>query len=539
MICLISLSSLSPAEAADCNYSFILPSGGETWRVNTSQVISWNRLGQCSHNVNLELLRSGVEISSIATGVSNTGSYTWNIPSSISPARDYAIRIRDQDDSASYATSSEVSITDISGCTFDVTRPAAGDTYYKEEEIEVHWDTRGSCSFSVRLDLYRSGGYVLEISDNTRNNGVWKGIIPGEFATGSGYSIRVSDFDNSSIWDASGSFSIAPARPCSYEVTEPSDGDTWYPGESRMIRYSSLGACSSTVRIALMRGGEKLLTISSGAENNGEYEWELPADLDSGDDYRIRVRDGADDQIESFSAYFSIVDDSGPAHIYWIDNVARLAGAEGSIWRSDVVLLNPGEVDASIELWFFSSSGAHPMESSLRAGTQAIFEDVVGLIGVDGKGCLGIASDQPLELSGRIYNLTPDGTFGQYIRGWEDGEGLHAGQSARLLQLRQYTDQFRTNFSLTNTGTEEAEARVRLFDSAGNELKTYTLSIGPRQLLQDVEPFQRRAGRPNLGWGSATVEVISGEGVLLSASVIDSRTNDPTTIPMLPIEGNP
>ncbi len=42
--------------------------------------------------------------------------------------------------------------------------------------------------------------------------------------------------------------------------------------------------------------------------------------------------------------------------------------------------------------------------------------------------------------------------------------------------------------------------------------------------------FRTRAGSPDLGWGFATVTVVSGNGIVTSASVIDSRTNDATTI---------
>jgi hypothetical protein len=52
-------------------------------------------------------------------------------------------------------------------------------------------------------------------------------------------------------------------------------------------------------------------------------------------------------------------------------------------------------------------------------------------------------------------------------------------------------------------------------------------------LKQDLEPYKNRAGRPNLGWGFAVVEALEGEGLLVSASVIDSKTNDPTTIPII------
>jgi hypothetical protein len=60
---------------------------------------------------------------------------------------------------------------------------------------------------------------------------------------------------------------------------------------------------------------------------------------------------------------------------------------------------------------------------------------------------------------------------------------------------------------------------------------TYTLTVGSGMSVQDLEPFRTRANEPNLGWGYAEVEVLSGGGIITSASVIDSRTNDPTTIP--------
>jgi hypothetical protein len=49
---------------------------------------------------------------------------------------------------------------------------------------------------------------------------------------------------------------------------------------------------------------------------------------------------------------------------------------------------------------------------------------------------------------------------------------------------------------------------------------------------QDTSSFADQVNSPDVGWGFAKVEVIRGSGILCSASVIDSRTNDPTTIPM-------
>ncbi len=518
---------------SSCTYSISLPRGGETWRHGTSQTISWTKLGTCSSNVELDLLRDGTKTHTIATSVSNSGSYRWTVSSSANPARDYSIRIRDKNDFDSFVVSSNFTITNSSGCTLEVTEPAETQTVYKEESFTIQWNRTGNCGSQVSLDLFRHAGYVLQIDDNAPNSGEWVGAIPGEFATGSGYSVKVGDLGDSSIYDYSGSFTIADARSCVFQFTSPSGQDTWYTDQTYSILWSSSGSCSSEVALHLLDAGEEIMTIDSRADNSGEKSWDVPLDMMSGHDYTIRIRDTSDAESEGYSEKFSIVDAAGPAFIYWIDNVARLDGAAGSVWRSDVVLLNPGDEDAMVELWLFAPNGAQVLESTVRNGTEGVFEDVVGLIGTSGKGCLGIGSSQALQVSGRVYNEVPDGTFGQYVHGWNDGNGLAAEQWGRLLQLRQTEGQFRTNLTVTNSGISNATVRVALFDSAGNELHQYTIDVKARELFQDLEPFKKRAGRPNLGWGFAVVEVLEGSGLLVSASVIDSRTNDGTTIPII------
>ena len=66
---------------------------------------------------------------------------------------------------------------------------------------------------------------------------------------------------------------------------------------------------------------------------------------------------------------------------------------------------------------------------------------------------------------------------------------------------------------------------------ANSSAITVQIVIGSGMSVQDLEPFRTRANQPNVGWGFAEGEVVSGSGIITSASVIDSRTNDPTTIP--------
>ena len=69
-----------------------------------------------------------------------------------------------------------------------------------------------------------------------------------------------------------------------------------------------------------------------------------------------------------------------------------------------------------------------------------------------------------------------------------------------------------------------------MFAADGELLDQYFVDLTPGGSIQELEPFADRGGRPDLGWGYVTVDVISGSGVMVSASVIDSQSNDATTV---------
>jgi len=221
----------------------------------------------------------------------------------------------------------------------------------------------------------------------------------------------------------------------------------------------------------------------------------------------------------------------GP-NIYWTEIAAHLAGSFGSQWRTDLVTRNISTSPADVVITLHTATGEMDMTATVDPSAQGVFEDVVALMGVEDKGALEVCSTQPLKVLSRIYNQAATGTFGQLADGYTSADGLAQGQSAWLYGLRQKEGQYRTNLSVTNTGAVPASVKVTLYTTAATRLMDYTFSVGAAQVYQDTEPFKDRAGQPDLGWGMAEVEVLSGSGVLTSASVIDSRTNGATTIPM-------
>jgi hypothetical protein len=218
--------------------------------------------------------------------------------------------------------------------------------------------------------------------------------------------------------------------------------------------------------------------------------------------------------------------------IYWTEIAARINGVGDSVWRTDLVTRNTGAATADLTLILHQKAGNVSMEGMVGPAVQFVFEDVVGMMGTGGKGSLQICSSEPLELLSRVYNQTDDGTFGTTLDGFAAGDGLDQGDTARLIGLRQETGAFRTNLSVTNTGSKTALVEVTLRGAGGSALHDYDLVVPAGMVVQDLEPFRTRAERPDIGWCFATIEVESGSGILTSATVIDANTNDGNTIPM-------
>jgi formylglycine-generating enzyme required for sulfatase activity len=226
----------------------------------------------------------------------------------------------------------------------------------------------------------------------------------------------------------------------------------------------------------------------------------------------------------------------------WIQVGSRAGGVGGSQWRTDLGLRSIAAAVAAVEVRLYPPDGSavKSLATTVDVGAQAMLADVVGQLGFSGSAALEVRSDQPVVVTSRTYNLvsttaacTPGGTFGQDYAAYRVGEGLGNGGSAWLAGLAE-DSRSRTNLALTNMGAAAATIKVELFDGAGVSLATFNVNLGPGQYRQETQVFKSRAGQTALASGSARVTVIAGAGVIASASLIDNKTNDPTTVAMVP-----
>jgi hypothetical protein len=216
----------------------------------------------------------------------------------------------------------------------------------------------------------------------------------------------------------------------------------------------------------------------------------------------------------------------------WIDIAAHLVGARDSIWRTDVVVFNRSSSAASVELRLHLDGGTRRFHTTVPAFSSMAVDDVVGRLGVEGKGPLEVRSDQPVTVHGRTYSVSESGTVGQFVDAYGSEDGLEVGESGWLSGLRQLEGEYRSNVCITNTGPDVAEVRVHLYTRGGFWLMSFTVFIEPGEGHHELQPFLHRRCRDNIACGCVRVEVVAGSGILASASVIDQRTNDAFTVPM-------
>jgi C1A family cysteine protease len=72
-------------------------------------------------------------------------------------------------------------------------------------------------------------------------------------------------------------------------VTAPSATSQWEAGTTQAIAWNRTGSLDSNVRIELYKSGAKAFDIAAATANDGGFDWAIPASLEPGSDYLVRV----------------------------------------------------------------------------------------------------------------------------------------------------------------------------------------------------------------------------------------------------------
>jgi hypothetical protein len=275
------------------------PNNGEQWQAGTTHSVTWSWTGSIS-SVKIELLKSGALDSTIVASTSNTGSYSWAIPSTLAIGSDYKVRITSTDGTA--VSDESDSVFSVTG-SITVVAPNGGESWIAGRTYVITWTSTGGGLAYVKIDLYRGGSYLSTLTPSTANDGSYDWGIPSNTVIAADYRVRIESAAYSTIADDSnGLFSVTG----SLSLSSPVGGGSWTAGRTYAISWSSAGVGLGDVEIDLYKGGTLLSVIASSVPNNGTYDWAVPSTADIASDYSIRIVSNAYSSVSDMSEDFSI-----------------------------------------------------------------------------------------------------------------------------------------------------------------------------------------------------------------------------------------
>jgi hypothetical protein len=265
----------------------VSPNGGENWGTGMTKTITWETYGSVP-KVDLKYsLDKGISWTSIANAYSNTNSYSWILPSTVST--DVFVKINDHTNQC-ISDPSNFPFTIIPSLT--VTSPNGGEKLNGCQPATITWSGLGLSNLVniyFSTDNKQTWSLIGSANNSAGNNNSFTWNVAG--VNSSKCFIKVADYYSSVAFGVSANaFSIQSVITNSLLVTSPNGDENWGTGSYRTITWKSSGNIP-TVRIEFSTdGGNSWSTLQSSAPNTGLYKWRLvggPASLN----WLVRITD--------------------------------------------------------------------------------------------------------------------------------------------------------------------------------------------------------------------------------------------------------
>jgi len=209
-------------------------------------------------------------------------------------------------------------------------------------------------------------------------------------------------------------------------------------------------------------------------------------------------------------------------------------GLAGTAWSSRAYLLNPGQGTLFTDLLFrpdAERSVDHPDRGyQIPPNTQRVIPDLVTATGSRGSGGVNLTtSGMGLIAVSRTFASGPDGTYGQFIGGWDHNKAL-SGEDRYVLAGLAGNGGFHTNLGVLNLGDGDLAVDATLFSSEGEHLGTKRINAVPAGFKQVVSLIDKLTDDVVRGGYATLAATDSGASFLAYASVVDDASHDPTLV---------
>jgi len=336
----------------------VRPNGGNGWAAGVSKQIRWSHSLKDTSAIELWKGATGSEVKVLtiadtvqrnATATTGYSRYNWTIPSGLTPATDYKVKIVQLKKNgagvmvpAVVMPAGTVPIVDLSDNHFNiilnpyvkVTAPNGGEELVIGDLINITWQT--NTTDSVKILLFKNGAQVLHIKTRLASLGTFAWTIPA-LAPGNDYKIKVVEYDGIDVGlindESDDYFYIGPTL-APYTITKPSDPDIiWLRGGTPSTKYITWNHTNSTetATIQYKKGAAAAVDINTTATGSiGSQPFNISG-LAVGTDYKVIITGNTTSETDDSDNDFAIYDSLYLTKATLVSNKLNITGATGNV----------------------------------------------------------------------------------------------------------------------------------------------------------------------------------------------------------------
>ncbi len=235
--------------------------------------------------------------------------------------------------------------------------------------------------------------------------------------------------------------------------------------------------------------------------------------------------------LRAFASFVALLLTVAPAAAgqWYIPAAAHSLGAEGSVWRTDLVVHSYASATTTVTLTLLpqgadNSARDRTWQVTVAPGATLRIEDVLATaFAFDGTAALVVDADvDAVVVTSRTFNLVAAGSFGQFIPAAAAATAVLPGTEAILPGLGAGGGR-RTNLGWVSLGDQPSEVAVALYSEHGELLASETFTEQPFGQTQFNLFTELGVAATDTVWARVRATV----PVMPYASVVASISNDP------------
>ena len=285
------------------------PNGGEEWEVGSNRSITWTNSGDINSVMIEYSYDNGNTWNTIVSSVSNSETYDWQVPDTVSG--ECLVRVSandgDIDPQPSDVSDSVFSIVFPSSPAIRVITPNGGEQLVIGSIYEITWfgtDSRAQVKIEYSID----GSEIwTEIIDSTENDGDYDWTVPDEPSTAC--LVRISAIDGQPVDVSDAVFSIVQPQTGDLTVLTPNGGENLESGSEYNITWNCSGFNNIIIECSF-NNGSTWLYIDTVPADNSSYPWTVPGTPSEMCVVRLTGADSDENPSDVSDGVFTIFDPS-------------------------------------------------------------------------------------------------------------------------------------------------------------------------------------------------------------------------------------